>query len=70
VKQKLDGYGMRLGLWFGPTTAAVSSRVAREHPEWRRSWDGKVGEPQEVWETEKSYKMCMVSGYADTFAMS
>jgi alpha-galactosidase len=68
VKQKLDGYGMQLGLWFGPTTAAVSSRVAREHPEWRRSWDGKVGEPQEVWETEKSYKMCMVSGYADAFA--
>jgi alpha-galactosidase len=68
VKQKLDGYGMQLGLWFGPTTAAVSSRVAREHPEWRRSWDGKVGEPQEVWETEKSYDMCMVSGYADAFA--
>jgi alpha-galactosidase len=68
VKQKLDGYGMQLGLWFGPTTAAVSSRLAREHPEWRRSWDGKVGEPEEVWETEKSYKMCMVSGYADTFA--
>ena len=56
VKQKLDGYGMQLGLWFGPTTAAVSSRVAREHPEWRRSWDGKVGEPEEVWETEKSYR--------------
>ena len=68
VKRKLDGYGMQLGLWFGPTTAAVSSRVAREHPEWRRSWDGKVSEPQEVWETEKSYTMCMVSGYADTFA--
>jgi alpha-galactosidase len=68
VKQKLDGYGMQLGLWFGPTTAAVSSRVAREHPEWRRSWDGKVGEPEEIWETEKSYKMCMVSGYADAFA--
>ncbi len=68
VKQKLDGYGMQLGLWFGPTTAAVSSRVVREHPEWRRSWNGKVGEPQEVWETEKSYRMCMVSGYADAFA--
>jgi alpha-galactosidase len=68
VKQKLDGYGMKLGLWFGPTTAAASSRVVREHPEWRRSWDGQVGQPQEVWETEKSYKMCMVSGYADTFA--
>jgi alpha-galactosidase len=68
VKQKLDGYGMKLGLWFGPTTAAVSSRVVREHPEWRRSWDGKVAEPQEIWETEKSYSMCMVSGYADAFA--
>jgi alpha-galactosidase len=68
VKQKLDDYGMKLGLWFGPTTAAASSRVVREHPEWRRSWNGQVGEPQEVWETEKSYKMCMVSGYADTFA--
>jgi alpha-galactosidase len=68
VKQKLDGYGMHLGLWFGPTTAAVSSRVVREHPEWRRSWNGQVTEPQEVWETEKSYRMCMVSGYADAFA--
>jgi len=68
VKQKLDGYGMQLGLWFGPTTAAISSHVAREHPEWRRSWNGQVPEPQEVWETEKSYRMCMVSGYADAFA--
>ncbi|HTZ60592.1 MAG TPA: alpha-galactosidase [Acidobacteriaceae bacterium] len=68
VKQKLDSYGMKLGLWFGPTTAAVSSRVVREHPEWRRSWNGEVAQPQEVWETEKSYKMCMVSGYADAFA--
>jgi alpha-galactosidase len=40
----------------------------REHPEWRRSWNGQVPPPEEVWETEKSYKMCMVSGYADAFA--
>ncbi len=68
VKQKLDGYGMRLGLWFGPTTAAVSSHFVREHPEWRLSRNGVVPEPQEIWETEKSYRMCMVSGYADAFA--
>jgi len=24
VRAKLDGYGMKLGLWFGPTSAAVS----------------------------------------------
>jgi len=68
VKARLDSYGMKLGLWIGPTTAAVSSRVVREHPEWRMSKDGKVGEPWEVWGTEKSYGMCMVSGYADALA--
>jgi alpha-galactosidase len=68
VKTRLDGYGMKLGLWIGPTTAAVSSRVVREHPEWRMSDDGKIGEPREIWGTEKSYGMCMVSGYADALA--
>ena len=68
VKARLDSYNMKLGLWFGPTSAAVSSRVVREHPEWRMSLDGKIKAPREIWETEKSYEMCMVSGYADTFA--
>jgi alpha-galactosidase len=68
VRAKLDGYGMKLGLWFGPTSAAVSSQAVREHPEWRMSWDGRIREPREIWETEKSYQMCMVSGYADAFA--
>jgi alpha-galactosidase len=68
VKAKLDGYGMKLGLWFDPTAAAVSSRMATDHPEWRMSWNGKIPEPYEVWETEKSYSMCLVSGYADAFA--
>lgn len=68
VKAKLDGYGMKLGLWFGPMSAAVTSKAVREHPEWRVSWDGKIAEPQPIWETENSYWMCMVSGYADAFA--
>lgn len=68
VKATLDRYGMKLGLWFGPTSAAVSSKMVVSHPEWRMSVDGKIPEPTEVWETEKSYRMCMVSGYADAFA--
>jgi alpha-galactosidase len=68
VRAKLDGYGMKLGLWIGPLSAAVSSKAVREHPEWRISWDGKVAEPREIWETEKSYWMCIESGYADAFA--
>jgi alpha-galactosidase len=68
VKSKLDQYNMKLGLWFGPTSAAMSSRVMQQHPEWRMSRHGKIGEPHEIWETEKSNDMCMVSGYADAFA--
>jgi len=68
LKSRLANYGMKLGLWFDPTSAAVTSRVVREHPEWRLSADGKIPEPVEVWETPKSYSMCMVSDYSDTFA--
>ena len=68
IKARLDSYGMKLGLWFDPTAAAVSSRIVSNHPEWRMSWNGKINEPREIWGTEKSYRMCMVSGYADVFA--
>ena len=68
IKTKLDGYGMKLGLWIGPTTAAVSSRIVREHPGWRSSWNGKVYPAEPVWETEDSYHMCMVSDYSDALA--
>lgn len=68
IRRKLASYGMRLGLWFGPTSAAVSSQVVHDHPEWRASWNGKVAEPSPVWGTEPSYQMCMVSGYSRAFA--
>ncbi len=68
VKAKLDSYGMKLGLWIGPTEAAASSRVVREHPEWRMSRDGIVGEPRGDWGKERNYSMCLVSGYADALA--
>lgn len=68
LKAKLDEYGMKLGLWFGPQEAAISSRVMKEHPEWRMSQDGKIGEPAEVWETERSYWMCLASPFSDALA--
>ena len=40
VKAKLDGYGMRLGLWFNPIVAAKSTRIYREHPEYVVNRDG------------------------------
>jgi alpha-galactosidase len=68
VKDRLDSYNMKLGLWFDPTAAAMSSKVVHNHPEWRMSWNGEIDEPHQIWETEKSYRMCLVSGYADAFA--
>jgi len=32
------------------------------------SWNGKIGDPHEVWETEESQGMCLVSRYKDAFA--
>jgi alpha-galactosidase len=68
VKAKLDGYGMKLGLWFNPTVVALSSRIYAKNQKNRMSWDGKYGEPREIWETEPSVGMCLESGYWDDFA--
>lgn len=68
VKEKLDGYGMKLGLWFNPTVAAVSSEMHRAHEDCLMTWNGEAGAPQEVWETEQSQSLCLVSRYWEAFA--
>ncbi len=68
IKAKLDGYGMKLGLWFDPLAAAVSSRMLQSHTDCILSWNDKTGDPHPIWETEDSRKLCLVSRYADAFA--
>ncbi len=67
VKERLDRHGMRLGLWFGPTSAAASSEMLRGHRDCVMSWRGQREPPRPVWETEESYRMCLVSRYGDAF---
>lgn len=67
VKQKLDQYGMKLGLWFNPTVAALTSDVFLKHPEWEMEWEGKPRWRGPVWETEESTGMCLASDYVDTY---
>jgi alpha-galactosidase len=67
MKAKLDGYGMRLGLWF-TSKAAVSSRMLARHRDCVMTTNGKPHGPGQVWETEESYVMCMVSPFGDAFA--
>ena len=49
VKARLNQYGMRLGLWFNPTMAAVSSQALATHRSDISSWQGKVAEPGDIW---------------------
>jgi alpha-galactosidase len=68
IKARLDEYGMRLGLWFNPLAAAVSSQVRDEYADCVMSWEGVESPPQPVWETEASQPYCLASRYAEAFA--
>ena len=68
LRDRLDRCGMKLGLWFSPLHAAVTSRAYRDHRDCVMSWDGKAHGPYGVWETEESYSMCLVSRYWEAFA--
>lgn len=68
VKARLDAYGMKLGLWFNPTAAAVTSRMLERHGDCVISWKGERSKPRPIWETEESVSLCLVSRYADAFA--
>lgn len=68
IRRRLDKYGMKLGLWFNPTVAALTSRVYLEHPEWEMTWEGKPSARHPIWETEISTGMCLASDYASYYA--
>ena len=68
IKERLDAYEMRLGLWFGPTSAAVSSNLLARNAVNRMSWHGERAPARPIWETEESEELCLVSSYADDFA--
>ncbi|MCX7602833.1 MAG: alpha-galactosidase [Bryobacteraceae bacterium] len=68
IRRRLQDYGMRLGLWFSPQHVAVSSPLAGKYAGCRMSWRGRPSAPHPVWETESSYRMCLVSPYSDVFA--
>ncbi len=68
LRERLEAYGMKLGLWFSPTQAAVTSRIMQRLPECRMTRDGTLQGPYEVWETEASYNFCLASPYWEAFA--
>ena len=67
VRSRLSRYGMKLGLWFNPTAAALTSSLAQGDQKTRKSWNGKSGTSM-IWETEESQFHCLVSDYWERFA--
>ena len=67
IKRKLDGYDMKLGLWFD-NAAAMTSRIRTEHQDCMMSWRGKANDPAPVWESEPAQRMCLASRYWKAFA--
>ncbi len=67
VRERLDQYGMKLGLWFNPIAASRTSEMYVKHPECVMNWQGEETYWGKIWETEESYGMCLVSDYSDMF---
>ena len=68
IQKLLEAKGMKLGLWFAPTTASVSSGMLRRNRENIQRKGGEEARPHPVWDTEDSYDMCPVSDYWENFA--
>lgn len=68
VVKKIKEYNMKLGIWFNPVVAAKTSYMLAANRANQASWDGKEREPFDVWDTESSYPMCLVSSYWEAYA--
>ncbi len=64
----LKKYNMKLGLWFDPTKAALSSNMLERNNNYRTSIAGKLSDAHKVWETEESVPLCLVSQYWKDYA--
>ena len=68
VKSLLRSYNMKLGLWFNPTLAGITSKIAKRNMASRTSLDGNLQKPYTPWETEASYPMCLASNFYIDFS--
>ncbi|HEY8688658.1 MAG TPA: alpha-galactosidase [Chitinophagaceae bacterium] len=68
VVARLKKYNMKLGLWFNPTVASLSSKMLQQNKDCRTTIDGKMIKPWKIWETEESVPLCLASKYWEDFS--
>lgn len=67
IKERMDDHGIKMGLWFN-SAAALSSEMLARNMDFIMKVDDRTPDPHEVWETEESYVMCMVSPFSEDYA--
>lgn len=65
IREKLEAYRMKFGLWMNPIAAAKTSTIIREHPEYSVEDKDGMKSLGRIWETEESYEMCFASDYSE-----
>ena len=68
IRAKLKSYNMKLGLWFDPLAAAVTSDMMKRNRKNVMKHRGKESPKKPVWESEESQELCLVSDYWKDFA--
>lgn len=68
LRERLESFGMKLGLWFNPSAAAVQSRIYSGSEKCLETVNGRLPDARKIWETPESRDMCLVSGYWEKFA--
>ena len=68
VKALLNKYQMKLGLWFNPLSASISSDMLKKNRSNLLTLNGVAEPPAPIWETEESVKLSLVSPYWEDFA--
>ena len=67
VKAALDRHGMRLGLWFVPRMASLTTAIHRELPDTIQSWHGQHAEVFAFGQETASSNHCLISRFRDRF---
>ncbi|MFA5419374.1 MAG: alpha-galactosidase, partial [Bacteroidales bacterium] len=68
VREKIEGYGMKLGVWMDPAKAAITSQAFLQNQKCIKSWNGNYDKPWPVGETKESVDMCLISPYWEYYA--
>jgi len=70
IRDRLERYDMKLGLWFDPRVAQEESLTFARYKRYISTYDAEesIHKPFPIWEYERNYILCLYSDYWKVFA--